>query len=125
MITVESSRSFKKTEDYLRHLTKEELFSTLERYGQVGVNALSSATPVDSGLTANSWRYEIVNEKGRYSIVWHNTNVRSGIPVAILIQYGHGTGTGGWVEGIDYINSAIRPIFDQITNDVWEKVRNG
>lgn len=125
MITVESSRSFKKTEDYLRHLTKEELFSTLERYGQVGVNALSSATPVDSGLTANSWRYEIVNEKGRYSIVWHNTNVRSGIPVAILIQYGHGTGTGGWVEGIDYINPAIRPIFDQITNDVWEKVRNG
>lgn len=125
MITVTATGDFDKTTKILGQLTKPELFSVLDHYGQVGVDALASATPVESGLTASSWRYEVINKPGEHSIVWHNTNVNDGLPVAILIQYGHGTGTGGWVEGYDYINPAIRPIFDQITNEVWKQVTNG
>jgi hypothetical protein len=125
MIEIKSTGSFKKTEDFLGRMSKGELFRTLESYGAVGVNALAMATPVDSGLTANSWTYEIVKKLGKYSIIWHNTNIKTGIPVAILIQYGHATRNGGWIEGRDFINPAIRPIFDQIINDIWEKVRNG
>ena len=99
-----------------------DIFSGLDRYGQMGVNALASATPVDTGLTAQSWKYRIVKTRGRYTIEWYNTNVHNGSNVAILIQYGHGTGTGGFVQGRDYINPATRPIFDQIADDVWRKV---
>lgn len=125
MITVTSPGSFKKTEDFLGQMSKGELYKVLEHYGSVGVTALASATPVDSGLTANAWTYEIVNRKGNHSIIWHNTNVISGIPVAILIQYGHATRSGGWIEGRDYINPVIKPLFDQITNEVWKQVTNG
>lgn len=122
MIEITSSGSFNKTEKFLRTLSSGDLFSILNHYGAVGVDALASATPVESGLTANSWTYEVVIEKGKRSIVWHNTNVNDGLPVAILLQYGHGTGTGGWVQGRDYINPSIRPIFDMITNEVWKQV---
>jgi len=105
-------------------MQKAEAIKILNKYGQEGVNALASATPVDSGLTADSWEYETIYKNGRYSIVWSNTNVESGIPVAILIQYGHATGTGGWVEGTDYINPSIRPLFDKIAENVWERVKN-
>jgi hypothetical protein len=123
MITFESNGDFKKTQQFLDKMARAEHMAILNHYGQVGVDALASATPIDSGLTATSWTYTIEKKQGKYSIVWHNTNVVDGVPVAILIQYGHGTGTGGWVEGRDYINPAIRPIFDMITEEVWKQVK--
>jgi hypothetical protein len=123
MITFESNGDFKKTQQFLDRMARAEHMAILNHYGQVGVDALASATPTDSGLTATSWTYTIEKKQGKYSIVWHNTNVVDGVPVAILIQYGHGTGTGGWVEGRDYINPAIRPIFDMITEEVWKQVK--
>jgi hypothetical protein len=122
MITFESTGDFKKTQDFLNKMAQAEFTAMLSHYGQVGVDALASATPTDSGLTASSWTYTIEKVRGKYSLIWHNTNVVDGVPVAILIQYGHGTGTGGWVEGRDYINPSIRPIFDMITEEVWRQV---
>lgn len=94
----------------------------LDKYGREGVAALASATPVDSGLTASSWYYEIVQGKGSVSIEFRNSNVQNGVPIAVIIQYGHGTGTGGWVQGRDYINPAVQPVFDKIVNNVWREV---
>jgi hypothetical protein len=88
----------------------------------MGVAALSNATPVETGETANAWYYKIVRRKGYYSIRWYNSHIEDGMPIAVLLQYGHGTGTGGYVQGRDYINPAIRPIFDQMINDFWREV---
>jgi hypothetical protein len=121
-IEITQKGSFKNTEQYLSRLSKSDLFATLSRYGSLGVSALSNATPTRTGLTAESWYYEIVQRKGYYSIRWHNRNVHEGKPIAILIQYGHGTGTGGYVVGRDYIMPAIRPIFDRIANEAWKEV---
>ena len=125
MITITSTGSFKNTENFFEKMRSEQIFSVLNTYGALGVKLLSEATPVDTGLTAQSWEYEVVKKRGSYTINWKNTNVISGIPVAILLQYGHGTGTGGWVEGYDFINPVIRPLFDEIANDVWEQVKRG
>lgn len=125
MISIKASGSTKKLDTFLGFLSRGEMFNSLEHYGSLGVSALASATPVDSGLTQASWTYVIIRQRGRLSIEWHNTNVHNGIPIAIILQYGHGTGTGGWVAGRDYINPSIRPIFDQIANEVWEKVTRG
>lgn len=122
MISFTQRGSFNNTEKYLRRLKEAELFSVLGKYGSIGVTALSNATPVDSGLTAGSWYYTIQQRRGYYSIRWHNSHNESGIPIAILIQYGHGTGTGGYVQGRDYINPAIRPVFDQMANEAWREV---
>lgn len=122
MVQLSSKGNFEKTEAFLKRMSKNDIFSSLERYGREGVRALSNATPMESGLTASSWSYEISKTRGSYSITWHNTNVVSGTPVAILLQYGHGTGTGGYVAGRDYINPAIQPIFDKIATDVWREV---
>jgi hypothetical protein len=121
-ISITEKGSFNNTEAYLRRLKTSDLFRVLNKYGTLGVNALSNATPVDSGVTANSWYYEIKQRSGYYSIVWHNHNVVDGRPIAILLQYGHGTGTGGYVQGRDYIMPAIRPIFDQMAADAWREV---
>jgi hypothetical protein len=94
----------------------------LERYGREGVAALASATPVDTGLTANSWDYKITKTEGRASLSFYNTNIQNGVPIAIILQYGHGTANGGWVEGRDYINPAIRPVFDKLAKNAWEEV---
>ena len=94
----------------------------LDKYGREGVAALASATPVDSGLTASSWYYEIVQGKDSVSIEFRNSNIQNGVPIAVIIQYGHGTGTGGWVQGRDYINPAVQPVFDKIVNNVWREV---
>ena len=94
----------------------------LDRFGSEGVAALASATPVDSGLTANSWYYKVKYDKGSATISFHNSNIQNGVPIAIILQYGHGTRNGGWVEGRDYINPAIQPIFDKITNEAWKEV---
>lgn len=125
MITLNSSGSFKKTQSFLDGLSRGAIFDGLERFAQMGVDALANATPRESGETAQSWGYEILRGKSSVRIEWYNTHVNQGSNIAILIQYGHGTGTGGYVAGRDYINPAIKPIFDQIINDVWKKVTNG
>lgn len=122
MIQITSKGSFNKTESFLKEMQKDDIFRSLDSYGQKGVLALASATPVRTGLTAASWTYEVTKSRGSYSITWSNTNVVDGKPVAILLQYGHGTGTGGYVAGRDYINPVILPLFDQISADVWKAV---
>lgn len=112
------SRSFR----YLERVKGAVRLSDLDKYGREGVAALASATPVDSGLTASSWYYEIVRTNGSVSINFNNSNIQNGVPIAVILQYGHGTGTGGYVQGRDYINPAVRPIFDRIANDAWREV---
>lgn len=115
---------FSKTTKFLTRVTQTVRRSDLEKYAKKGVEALASATPVDSGLTASSWTYEIVNEKGSITINFINTNVNKHVPIAVILQYGHATGNGGWVEGRDYINPAIQPIFDEMVKDIWREVTN-
>lgn len=122
MLKVTASGSFDRTQRFLNEMARKERYAVLERYGAIGVNALASATPYDSGLTAQSWSYEVVTKRGGYEIVWSNSNIQNGIQIAVILQYGHGTGTGGWVEGRDYINPAIQPLFDQIADEVWKQV---
>lgn len=124
MISVESKGSFKNLEAFLSKAKKADAFNVLEKYGAIGVRALASATPVDTGLSAASWTYKVEKKWGKYSIIWSNTNVVNGTPVVIMLQYGHGTGTGGWVQGRDFINPALRPVFDQIADAVWREVTN-
>ncbi|MBR1566123.1 MAG: HK97 gp10 family phage protein [Oscillospiraceae bacterium] len=123
MITFRQKGDFSKLTRYLEKAKEVVHLGDLDKYGRAGVAALASATPVDSGKTASSWYYEIQNKDGVASITFLNSNVNNGVPIAIILQYGHGTGTGGWVEGRDYINPAIQPIFDQIANDAWKEVR--
>lgn len=125
MISFSSSGSSNKTEDALRKLQKFDINPILEAAGRRGVSALSSATPKDSGLAASSWDYVITRTGKAVSIVWTNSDVENGFPVAVMLQYGHATGNGGYVSGRDYINPAMRPIMDQIAADVWRAVTNG
>lgn len=122
MISFRQKGDFSKLTRYLERVKGAVRLSDLDKYGRAGVAALASATPVDSGLTASSWSYEIEHKNGSVSITFNNSNIQNGVPIAIILQYGHGTGTGGWVQGRDYINPAIQPIFDQITNDAWREV---
>ena len=107
---------------FLNRITDKNYLNILDQYGQEGVEALRAATPKDTGLTASSWEYEIVHTEDTTRISWYNTNVNDGVPIAIILQYGHGTGTGGFVQGIDYINPAMKPIFEKISNEVWKEV---
>lgn len=122
-IYFEGTGEFTKTSAWLNKIRSDYIYRTLRKYGDQGVSALQAATPRDSGETATSWYYEIKKDANSYSIIWGNKNVEDGIPIAVLIQHGHATRNGGWVPGRDYINPALRPIFDQIANDVWEAVR--
>lgn len=122
MITFRQKGGFAKLTRYLVKVEKASKLKQLEKYGREGVAALASATPVDSGLTANSWYYEIEQGAGVASITFYNSNINKGIPIAIILQYGHGTGTGGWVQGRDYINPAIQPIFDRLAEEAWKEV---
>jgi hypothetical protein len=121
-ISISSSGSFQNTERFLRSLQKMDLSHILTSEAEKGVRALSQATPVDSGRAANSWAYEISQTASSITIGWTNSDNENGYPVALMIQYGHGTGTGGYVAGIDYINPAMRPIFDEIAETVWKAV---
>jgi hypothetical protein len=103
-------------------MSKRSIFKNLERYAQEGVDALARATPQDTGLTATGWEYSIAETNGSYSITWTNRHVVGGVPLVILLQYGHGTGTGGYVHGVDFINPSIKPIFDKIADSVWKEV---
>lgn len=122
MITFKQKGSFKNIERFLDKMQKKEFFQRLNQYGRRGVDALSAATPIDSGKTASSWNYEIHRSKDLVEIVWTNSNVNDGVPIVILLQYGHATGNGGYVQGYDFINPAIRPIFDEIEKDLWKEV---
>ena len=122
MITFRQKGDLSKLTRYLERAKEVIKLGDLDKYGQEGVDALSSATPVDSGLTASSWYYKIEHKNGSATISFYNSNVNNGVPIAIILQYGHGTGTGGWVQGRDYINPAIQPVFDKIVEEAWREV---
>lgn len=122
MISFRQKGDFSKTMQFLVKAKKGVKLSDLDKYGREGVAALASATPVDTGETANSWYYEIVHENGTITITFNNSHIQNGVPIAVILQYGHGTGTGGWVEGRDYINPAIQPLFDKIAENAWREV---
>lgn len=123
MITFKHKGNFERTDRLLKGAKEKRYLKVLDKYGREGVAALSAATPTDSGLTAESWDYKIQNGSGGYKIMWTNSNVNDGVSIAIIIQYGHGTGTGGYVQGRDYINPAMRSVFDNIADKAWEEVK--
>lgn len=122
MISFRQKGDFSKLTRFLEKSKEAVRLGDLDKYGREGVAALASATPVDSGLTANSWYYKIENKNGSAKISFYNSNIQNGVPVAIIIQYGHGTKNGGWVQGVDYINPAIQPIFIKIADSAWKEV---
>lgn len=122
MVTVKHSGSFKNLENLLDRIFHGDLMNLLDHYGQMGVRALQSATPKDTGATASSWSYEIKKGRTSSTITWTNSNAPNGVQVAVLLQYGHATGNGGYVQGIDYINPALKPIFDSIADSAWKDV---
>jgi hypothetical protein len=122
MISFIHSGSFQNTEAFLKSMAKLDILSILNANGQAGVNALAGVTPVETSLAASSWGFQVFSSGGIYTIAWTNSNVENGFPVVIMLQYGHGTGSGGFVQGRDFINPAIRPIFDKIANEVWKAV---
>lgn len=124
MIKVKVGGSFKKTETFLKRNKKLKL-SSLDKYGREGVEALAAATPANTGLTAASWYYEIVRTDTSTSIVWKNSNVVDGVPIAVILQYGHATRNGGYVQGTPYINEALKPIFEKIADSAWKEVTKG
>lgn len=124
MVTFKVSGSYKNTKKFLQKSKKVDLSKVLNKYGQQGVEALSRATPKDTGKTASSWSYEITYGKDGPAISWKNTNIQNGVLIAIILQYGHGTGTGGYVEGRDYINPALQPVFDDLAKAAWKEVND-
>lgn len=121
-VKFEVSGGFTKTERFLNRMKRREYLNVLDEFGRDGVQALRNATPVDSGATAEAWDYEIKRTRNYTEIVWTNSSINDGVPIAVILQYGHGTGTGGYVQGRDYINPAIRPIFDKIAEKAWKVV---
>jgi len=124
MFKLKIKGDWKKTERFLQNAQKLEQRhrAILEKYGNAGVLALSNATPVDSGLTAYSWDYTLESSSSGLKVIWHNRNVVNGVNIALIIQYGHGTGTGGYVQGRDYINPVMQAVFDKMAEDLWKEV---
>ncbi len=122
MITVKHRGNFKHADNFLNRMLRRTYLNDLQKYGEEGVRALAAATPKDTGLTAASWSYEIIQEDGRVRLVWKNSNINDGVSIAVILQYGHGTRNGGYVQGRDYINPAIAPIFDKIADNAWKEV---
>lgn len=122
MITFKQKGDFRRTDKFLEKAKNIIGRGELDKYGREGVAALAAATPSETGETSEAWRYEIIRQNGRTSIVWSNDNVVDGVNIAVILQYGHATRNGGWVEGIDYINPAIQPIFDRIAETAWKEV---
>lgn len=124
MFKVTTKGSFNNTYKYFNKLRDKEYLNVLNKYGELGIHALHEATPKDTGLTSESWYYEIVEGKEKTKIVWYNTNINKGVNIALILQYGHATPSGTYVEGIDYINPAIKPTFDKMAVAVWSEVKN-
>lgn len=122
MISFKSNGNWKKTDNWMAKMSRGDFYKNLDTLATRGKNALSTATPVDSGKTAALWNYKIENKRGRVTITWYNDHVVNGVPIAIILQYGHGTGTGGYVSGRDYINPAIQPVMDKIADQIWKEV---
>lgn len=122
MLSIVQRGNFSKTFNFLERAKSIFKTSVFDKYGKEGVEALRSATPMKSGLTANSWYYEVKKDKKGFSIEWKNSNVNKNVVIAVILQYGHGTGTGGYVKGVDYINPAMKPVFQKIADDLWEEV---
>lgn len=122
MITIRHRGNFNNTERFFTRAQKLELSSILNKYGRTGVSALASMTPTETGLTSASWTYEVEVGRDFAAIYWSNTNENQGVNIAVILQYGHGTGTGGYVSGRDYINPAIEPVFDEIAEAAWKEV---
>ena len=122
MIKIRQKGDFKKLTSFLERAKESLDIGILDKYGRKGVAALSSATPIDTGLTASSWFYKIENKNGVAKIEFHNSNVQRGISIALILQYGHGTKNGGYVVGRDYINPAIQPVFDELAKNAWKEV---
>jgi hypothetical protein len=122
MISYETSGDFNNLEGFLKKMSKGDIFSTLDKYGRMGVAALASATPSSSGLAASSWGYKVERARDQYSIIWTNSDIENGFPVVVMLQHGYATGTGGYVQGRDFINPAIKPVMDQISDEVWKAV---
>lgn len=122
MLKLSSSGSFDFLESFLHKFQNRSNLSILEKYGAMGVDALSNATPVESGETAHLWRYKVEGNNKRATLTWFNDHVNNGVNIAVILQYGHATRNGGWVEGREYINPALRPLFDQMANDLWAEV---
>lgn len=122
MFKITHEGDFSKLEKFLNRITRKQYLNILSKYGREGVSALVAATPVDTGKTASSWSYEIVREGDRTQLVWTNSNINDGHNIAILLQYGHGTGGGGYVVGRDYINPALQPVFDRMAKELWKEV---
>lgn len=125
VVTLRSSGNYSKTKSFLNHLRNFNITTILEKYGELGVQRLQEYTPKRTGLTAQSWVYEVHVGPQRASVNWWNTNENDGVPIALIIQYGHGTGTGGYVRGIDYINPALQPVFEAMAEEVWKEVKDG
>lgn len=123
MVKIKSTGNFNNTMTWLKGLREHKWKKELDKFGKKGVDALRSATPMDTGKTANSWGYEIVDDGDTVKIEWTNSNVNKGCNIALILQYGHGTGSGHYIEGIDYINPAMKPIFKQLETDAWEAIR--
>jgi len=121
-LIVTRNKELEKLEKRLRSASSADFRRVLAHYGEEGVKALSETTPKDSGNTSESWRYQIVGTRGDLSLIWTNDNVREGVNIAVILQYGHGTGTGGYVQGVDYINPALKPVFEKIANDAWKEL---
>ena len=124
MIEVKAKGSFKNTERFLKTNRQSKILRVLEKYGEAGVEALYDATPKDTGLTAESWNYEVWKDQDVYSIFWTNSNIQNGMRIAVILDLGHATGTGGYVEGRNYIKPAIQPVFDTIAGEAWKEVKN-
>ena len=122
MVSFKHRGNFNHLEKFLNKMKNRNYLNILDKYGQMGVEALAANTPVDTGKTAESWTYEIERTSSKTTISWLNTNVNNGVNVAVILQYGHGTGTGGYVQGRDYINPAMRPVFDNIAEEAWKEV---
>ena len=121
MITFRQKGDFSRVTKYLEKNRDNKFKRVFDKYGNMGVEALKEATPVETGKTAASWYYKIESSPSGASITWSNSNFNKGVPIAIILQYGHGTGTGGWVEGRDYINPAIQPVFDKMAEELWKE----
>lgn len=122
MLGVTTSGSFKNTDAFFKRMQSSDIQKTVKKYGVKGMDALSNATPEDTGETAKSWKYEVTKKPGEITIGWHNTHEEKGLPIAILVQYGHATRDGGYIPGRDFVNPAMRPVFDQISDEVWRQV---
>ena len=122
ILTYKTKGSFENTNKFFKKMSQKNIFKSFDKYGEEGVAALTASTPVDTGKTASSWSYEIRKTNSSISIVWKNSNIVDGVPIAVVLQYGHGTATGGYVQGVDYINPALQPIFERISKEIWKEV---